>query len=111
MKKVVLFLDDMRDIRDYVDCRSTNAYQARNYNSFICFAEALFENYGKIDEVWFDLDLGDESKSGYDCAKWLIDYCIKNNFNPPTYKIQSANPVGRANIDSIFKTYYKIYGK
>jgi hypothetical protein len=58
--------------------------------------------------IHFDHDLGGD-KDGYDCAKWLIDWCIENNYPAPDYDIQSANPVGRENIESIFKTYHKVF--
>jgi hypothetical protein len=37
-------------------------------------------------------------KTGYDCAKWLVDYCIDNKVNLPEYYVHSANPVGGLNI-------------
>lgn len=47
----------------------------------------------------------DDEKTGYDCAKWLVDYCEKNNKNIPIYNIQSANPIGKENIDELLKNY------
>lgn len=46
-------------------------------------------------------------KTGYDCAKWLVDYCINNNKSLPKYNIQSANPIGKENIDGYLKNYLK----
>jgi hypothetical protein len=57
--------------------------------------------------VHFDHDLGD-GKNGYDCAKWLINWCLENGYGVPDYDIQTANPVGRKNIESVFNTYNKI---
>ena len=42
-----------------------------------------------------------------DCAKWLVEYCIDNNKKLPLYNIQSANSVGRENIDSLLKSFNK----
>jgi hypothetical protein len=46
-------------------------------------------------------------KSGYDAAKWLVDYCIDNEIDFPEYAIQSANPVGKENIDGLIKNFRK----
>jgi hypothetical protein len=44
----------------------------------------------------------------YDCAKWLINYCIDNKKElPAEILIHSMNPVGSANIKSLFDSYYK----
>ena len=47
--------------------------------------------------------------SGMDCAKWLVEYCIDNNLPIPRYNIQSANPIGKENIDMLLKNYMKTY--
>ena len=41
------------------------------------------------------------AKSGYDCAKWLVDYCIDNDTQIPYWNVQSANPVGKENINGL----------
>ena len=49
-------------------------------------------------------------KTGYHCAKWLIEYCIDNNEKlPAEIYIHSMNPAGSMNIKSLFETYYKLY--
>jgi len=49
--------------------------------------------------------------TGFDCAKWLVNYCIENNLKLPLYNIQSANPVGKENIDTLLKNYIKHFIK
>ena len=52
--------------------------------------------------------LKQEEKTGYDCAKWLVEYCMDNYDCPlPLYNIQSANPVGKANIDGLLKHFIR----
>jgi hypothetical protein len=51
--------------------------------------------------------LKQEEKTGFDCAKWLVEYCLDNKLQLPLYNIQSANPVGKANIDGLFKSFIK----
>jgi len=58
------------------------------------------------DAICFDHDLGEE-ETGYDCAKWLVEYCMDTNYILPRYAIQSANPVGRQNIDCLLKNFLK----
>lgn len=44
-------------------------------------------------------------KTGYDCAKWLVDFCLDRKIQLPSYNIQSANPCGRENINGLLKNY------
>lgn len=64
------------------------------------------EIWDKPDEVQKRMELFTE-KTGYDCAKWIVEYCMDNNLKLPLYNIQSANPVGKANIDGLFKSFLK----
>jgi hypothetical protein len=48
-----------------------------------------------------------ESLSGFDCAKWLIEFCLDNELNVPEFKIQSANPVGAENIKGLIENFRK----
>ena len=50
-------------------------------------------------------------KTGFHCAKWLVDYCLDNDLRLPPFQVHSANPVGRQNIQSYLdnaKKYLKI---
>ena len=44
-------------------------------------------------------------KTGYSCAKWLIDFCIDKDLPLPEYFCHSLNPGGKENILSILKNY------
>jgi hypothetical protein len=48
-----------------------------------------------------------ETLSGFDCAKWLIEFCLDNELNAPEYRIQSANPVGAENIKGLIENFRK----
>lgn len=95
--------------------------------SYQQFTEWIKKN-GLPDGICFDHDLGEDvakekvkrgmskrkarqekklSKSGMDCAKWTIEYCMDNKLSLPPYSIQSANPAGRENIDGILKSFIK----
>lgn len=126
-----LFLDDFRHpydaflITQHVSYSREKWVIVRNYNQFI----KHIKKNGLPEIVSFDHDLGDEhydichntdltlneyyltndrEMTGYDCAKWLINYCIENKKElPETILIHSANPAGKQNIKSLFDSYIK----
>lgn len=130
MGKTLLWLDDYRDpFQDnwlvFSPIVPSEVVWVKSYTEFTAW---ITEN-GLPDAICFDHDLGlpnqlkwrakgkskrasrrlakQEERTGYDCAKWLINYCMDNNKALPKYGIQSANPVGRDNIDGILKNYKK----
>jgi hypothetical protein len=44
-------------------------------------------------------------KIGYDCAKWLIEYCMDNYLDLPKFYCHSMNPVGKKNILSLLENF------
>lgn len=60
------------------------------------------------DHISFDHDLGESSKSGFDFAKWIVDYDIENNILKSTFSwyIHSQNPIGAKNIDFLLLGYF-----
>ena len=58
-------------------------------------------------EIWFDHDLGENAGTGYDSAKYLVEFCIEHNMDLPDYYIQSNTPAGKLNIDSYLKSFLK----
>lgn len=115
MKKLI-WLDDKRNpfkdnwIVDYspigVDCE---IIWVKNYREFV---REIDEN-GVPDAICFDHDLSDihinkstyKEKTGYDCAKYLVDYCMDNNLKLPLYSVQSSNPAGKENIIKYLSNY------
>lgn len=106
--KTLLWIDDIRDPseNDWLIFspigRDVDVHWVKSYSEF---TEWVMRN-GLPNAICFDHDLGEE-KDGYDCAKWLVDYCIDNHKKLPDYAIQSANPVGKENIDKLLKNYLK----
>lgn len=88
MSNYILFLDDERfpssalldQPRPVVVCRS--------------FDEAVnvVREHGLPDHVCFDHDLGPDSKTGHDFAKWLVDWVMdEDTFDiPPAFNILST---------------------
>jgi hypothetical protein len=110
----ILFLDDERDaeitVNSYLDDEelypNKEITQVYNYDQFIDW----IEKNGIPDWIFFDHDLGEE-KTGMDCAKWLVEKLRKEKKKTPNYFIQSANPCGSANINSLLKCYNKFYNE
>ena len=135
MKKL-LWLDDIRDpfatlegggtwlVFSPIDLIETEVVWVKSYHEFV---EWIISN-GLPEGICFDHDLGmqvalkarakgmskrksralkKEEKTGYDCAKWLVEYCLDNKLRLPKYNIQSANSVGKDNIDGLFKCFIK----
>ena len=106
--KTLLWIDDIRDPleNDWLVFspigRDVGVHWVKSYSEF---TEWVMKN-GLPNAICFDHDLGGK-KDGYDCAKWLVDYCIDNCKKLPDYAIQSANPVGKENIDKLLKNYLK----
>lgn len=45
------------------------------------------------------------AENGYDCAKWMVDFCKKNNLPFPRYAVQSANPEGKEKIIGLIQNF------
>jgi hypothetical protein len=127
MKKVLLWLDDIRDPNDvtwkeYFPIVPDKVVWVRSYDEF---TEHITKN-GLPDAICFDHDLGMEvaltarakgmskrasrklksqEKTGKDAANWLVNYCLDHDCDLPLYNIQSANPVGKENIDGLLKNF------
>lgn len=125
-KRTLLWLDDYRDPYNdtwvlifapgYVN---DDIVWVKSYDEFILW----IEEYGLPDCIGFDHDLGftneyyiendlespEPDKTGYDCAKWLVEYCMDNNKKLPDWVIQSDNTVGKKNINCYLRNFLKSY--
>jgi hypothetical protein len=107
-----LFLDDTRNPNKFLN-DTRHWVVVRNYNQFV----ETIRKQGLPKFISFDHDLADEhyvqsvdygkfkEKTGYDCATWLIEYCMNTEQSLPEYQVHSMNPVGRMNINMIFECY------
>ena len=121
-----LFLDDIRMPEDCFEYTHIPIYIliddwviVRNYSEFVKHIE---EN-GPPEIISFDHDLADEhynyqehledsyafmeEKTGFHCAKWLVEYCMDNDTPLPQCNVHSANTVGAENIRSYLESYRK----
>ena len=103
---------------------------AKDYNSFV----NTIQEKGIPELVSFDHDLADEhydnpyepderlivhpgdvkinydlfrEKTGYDCAKWLVEYCLEKEQNIPEFLVHSLNPTGTENIQKYLENAKK----
>lgn len=86
LPKFVTFDHDLAEEHYQVMLKEVEAYR---YTSFRPDSEGglnLTFDYGK-------------ERTGYDCCKWLVDYCESNNLKFPDFAVHSMNPVGRERIE------------
>lgn len=116
-----LFLDDERNPNQVTWVSFPAPYYkfdiVRNYLEFVIHVRSL----GVPDFVSFDHDLADvhyeamlrgssdygEEKTGYDCAKWLVHYCLEQGHVFPAFTVHSMNPVGKENIEKYIENASK----
>lgn len=118
-----LFLDDNRNVFSVYKYTKNSIYIdndwviVRNYNDFV---NTIIQN-GLPNIISFDHDLSDKKyilrldknedysnyreKTGFECAKWLVNYCLDNNLNFPEYYVHSFNPIGKENIISYIENF------
>ncbi|WP_313093549.1 cyclic-phosphate processing receiver domain-containing protein [Chryseobacterium flavum] len=114
--KRLLFLDDIRYPAEVYHYTSQDIFLrkdwdiVRNYEQFVSW---ILEK-GLPEMISFDHDLADGhylsssefvEKTGYDCGKWLIEYCMDNDLDLPEFYCHSLNPVGKENIERLLKNF------
>lgn len=131
-----LFLDDIRNLDEafsytkYERFKEDDWIIVRDYSQFVETIEEKFFHLSAFPEIIaFDHDLADEhympqplwgtdynvfaenqgfeEKTGYNCAEWLINFCMDNEVKLPEYYCHSMNPAGRENILFLLKNFEK----
>ena len=82
-----LWLDDIRPMPDVADVHCKSAVSA-----WIVIKKE------RVDHISFDHDLGDDTLTGYWLARKIEEAAYRNEIEPMSWSIHSANPVGRENI-------------
>ncbi len=130
-KEVYLFLDDVRFPNETFTYTMQNLFLqkewivVRNYEEFtnfilenglphfISFDHDLADTHYTPQEYWSDYDKSKEwqeaqihvEKTGYECAKWLVDYCLDFNLPCPGFFCHSMNPVGKDKILGLLQNF------
>ena len=98
----------------------------RNYSEFVNMVKTKFEDGKFPGLISFDHDLAAEhyqtdfkdfelftadqlgvEETGSDCAKFIVQFCLNNNLELPSYYVHSANPSGRQRIHEDLQDYYR----
>lgn len=108
MKHIYLFLDDERvptltGNEQKCDC----IFVVRN----VLDAKKIFQMMENKNTAWlvsFDHDLGEDKETGYDFAKFLVEYDMDhedNLFDRLIWQVHSQNPIGASNINGLLENY------
>jgi hypothetical protein len=115
MEKVWIYLDDVRTpisqgldkvwtvVRSYEEFINKVSYIGLKNIEVISLdhdlgPSAMAEYYTNVSPN-YKLDYGNiKEKTGYDCAKWLVEHSIEQDVPLPQIYTHSANPIGSANI-------------
>jgi hypothetical protein len=117
-----LFLDDVRR-PEHVNWKELPLIALRDW-VIVCNYEQFtwcIEQFGIPEFVSYDNDLADicytcanaetipydkyTEKTGYDCAKWLVNKCLDLGIPHPPFIVHSLNPVGAENITKYIANY------
>lgn len=106
-QKTLLWLDDILDPNDKRFDWLAFSPVGREVKviwvkSFLEFTNWIQQN-GLPDAICFDSDLGKNSPSGYDCARWLIRYCDQKKLPLPLWASQSPHPQEKALIKKLLQ--------
>lgn len=123
-----LFLDDVRHPVDCVKYMHSRIGKlnliyleqwemAKNFRQFQEWVEYAYQVGEEITHVSFDHDLADihydpktqqesfayDENTGYDCAKWMLEFYKDKKLKLPIMFVHSMNPVGTEKIVNLFK--------
>lgn len=117
--KTLLWLDDCRDPYANPDWlvfspigKDVDVIWCKSYDEFVDY---LNQHVPLPDAICFDHDLGDpmaddngqNEKTGYDCAKFLVSMCQNMKLKLPAFNSQSSNPAGKERIISLLNNFKK----
>ena len=107
-----LFLDDIRNPSDAFAHTAQSIFLSEDWQIVRSFEEFVhwIKTNGLPEYISFDHDLGDvygadKEKTGYDCAIWLVDYCLDAKLKCPAFYCHSMNPVGREKIVGLLEQF------
>lgn len=126
-----LFLDDIRTpeqafaYTNFLPFKTQEWQIVRSHNEFIefvgknglpefiSFDHDLADSHYTPEHLWTDYDKSKEwqdaqkhtEKTGFDSARWLVDYCLDNELECPRYYCHSMNPVGKDKIIGLLDSF------
>jgi len=134
MSRVLVFLDDQRNPFDleanwlvfspFELLEGDEVIWVKSYNEFrkyieewgvpdgVCLDHDLHQKHYEILQIdwknYYEKEKGFEEFTGYEAAIFLTEYCLDHGTPLPLWNCQSANIVGKENINSILNNF-KIY--
>lgn len=121
MSLTKLYLDDVRtptnytwgvvrSYKEFVDWIETNSLPdiiSLDHDLCLEHSKYYFANIKGKEDAVIDYD-SFKVKTGYDCAIYLIEYCVDNKLKlTPTIYTHSHNEVGRMNIINALNSFWK----
>jgi hypothetical protein len=121
----LLFLDDIRNPQDAFAYTHQEVFMEEHWEIVRSFEQFIdwIETNGLPDFVSFDHDLADvhsadynsiksvdeyKEKTGYDCALWMVNYCMDNRLKCPAFYCHSMNLVGRDKIFGLLEQFSRV---
>jgi hypothetical protein len=119
-----LFLDDIKNPKDVWKSTKCPDYAVYNWvvvRDFDAFIDVVSKN-GLPTRVSFDHNLSIEhddfdakgknfpyeefkTATGYDCAIWLIEYCLDNDLKFPIWLVHAKKGNGKKNIEDVIEGF------
>ncbi|MEO6832065.1 MAG: hypothetical protein ABI378_06920 [Chitinophagaceae bacterium] len=69
----------------------------------------FIKTFGMPDFILFDDDENDSihlrRRAGYDCAKFLVMYCVENDLEMPYYEVCQSSGLSRDDIERLLKNF------
>lgn len=120
MEKVRVYLDDVRTPieEDWIVCRDYDEFVDKVNeigldNIYMIsldhdLGETAIREYFKNVKTNYILDYDNiHEKTGYDCAKWIVEESMNKGIDLPLIMVHSANPIGSSNIMGYINNYLK----
>jgi hypothetical protein len=120
MEKVRVYLDDVRTPieEDWIVCRDYDEFVDKvneiGLNNIYMISldhdlgETAIREYFKNVKTNYILDYDNiHEKTGYDCAKWIVEESMNKGIDLPLIMVHSANPIGSSNIMGYINNYLK----
>lgn len=117
----IYLAEDWVIVRNFEEfCKAITRYYKESKKLFptpilpdlISFDHDLADEHYAPEEYWNDYnewakEQKFKEKTGYDCAKWLVDFCQDHNVLLPEFLCHTMNPVGKQNIMFILTNFRK----
>ena len=120
MEKYRIYLDDVRTPieEDWIVCRDYDEFVDKVNeigldNIYMIsldhdLGETAIREYFKNVKTNYILDYDNiHEKTGYDCAKWIVEESMNKGIDLPLIMVHSANPIGSSNIMGYINNYLK----